>query len=207
MSAARRRNGPKLWAALCLLAAPLLFAYSFGDTVFAGTNPSEAGPFPYAFADRVSYGLLGYTYWIEGQPFTGPHRHLTWVVGWLGLGTALLWRGRAGSEAARRMLRVSLLSLGLVVGVGGPVLEAAEARHNALRAQAELGGVVFASPATLRAEQCVRRPANSDDACPEWVRSVFPNPALWGVLGILLTGVVGLWPGQSVRAARPPTSE
>lgn len=190
-----------LWSVLGIFAGLALLGYAFLDTAFAGDGAmwinSDSPPPP---VNRVSYTLLALRYFNPGGLLTGPHRALPLALGWLAL-TALLmgelWRRwRVGT--ARQTLRVSLLSLALVAGVGGLTLSLAQRQHNLLVQQPTLGlaephpvGMTTASVATLSAWRCTQWAQNR--GCEQRVEAAFPNPTLWAVIGVFVTAGAGFW--------------
>ena len=193
----------KLWAALCLVAAPLLYGLCWLDTALAGEQHLGTGPQPYAQADAVRFGLSGLRYLSAGQTLTGPHISYPLVLGVLALNTLGLWwaRGRSAQVGtqARRMLAVSAAALLLTLGLGWPVLQGAQQLQNRWLAQDSRYTQVRASPVTLDLRRC---PPSPGAACR---RVTSPNPVAWGLTGLLLTGAAGLGAKRN-RVGRWPVS-
>lgn len=182
-----------VWAALCLLGALLLWGVTLLDLSFAGHSWNDSGPCPYAPADRVRYGLGGFSFFCGGQRMPGAHPSYPLVVAALVLNTLLLWLARGRGEQARRMGRVSLWALLLTLGLGWPVLKGVERVQNDFLA----GGEVVAldtRPALFSARRCEVRPENGP--CTQVGRLTLPNPVAWGLLGLGLTGAAGLRRGR-----------
>lgn len=191
-----------LWSVLGLFAAVGLTGYSFLDTAFAGDmGLAMDSDNPHPRVDRVRYTLAGLTYLHGGQVLTGPHRSLPLTLCWLAL-TALLmwgiWRWWAVASA-RRAWRVSALTLALLVVVGGATLIWATWKHGRMLSASTVGlerpvSMTSASPLTLHLWRCgrwVESPAAP--GCQDLQRSTFPNPTLWGIVGVLVAAGAGLW--------------
>lgn len=190
-----------LWSVLSLFAGVALMSYGLLEASFAGDAlPGKNSDQPPPPISRVSYTLLALQYFNRDGLLTGPHRALPFTLGWLSLTAllmALLWRRwRVGT--ARRVLRISLISLALVTVVGGLTLTLAERAHNHLLAQPTFGlaepdpvGMTSASVATLEVWRCVRWV--EDQGCVERRDSTFPNPILWGILAVFIAASAGLW--------------
>ena len=178
-----------VWAAMCLLAAPLLYGVCCLDTAMAGQSWNDSDPFPYAQADAVRFGLGGLRYLYHSQPHIG----YPLVLAVLALNTGLLWLARdwdwGWGVRARRMAWVSGLSLLLTLGLGLPTLNVAEWGHNRLLARGDTTSVRV-GPAFLHVERCLKREAAG--VCLSRETLNFPNPTVWGVLGLALTGAAGL---------------
>lgn len=178
-----------VWAVLCLLAAPLLYGVCWLDTAMAGQSWSDSDPFPYAHADAVRFGLGGLRYLYQGHPLTGPHIGYPLVLAALALNTGLLWRAWGWGVRARRMARASAVSLLLTLGLGLPALKVAEWGHNRLLAQGDTTSVRVGS-AFFHVERCLEREGSG--RCLSHETLSLPNPTAWGVLGLALTGALGL---------------
>lgn len=122
-----------LRSVLGLFAAVALLGFTFLDTAVAGDlGLAMDSDNPHPRVDRVRYTLTGFKYLHGGLVLTGPHRSLPLTLSWLALTALLMWVfwRRWKLPSARRALRVSVVSLALVVGVGGPTLLVATERHN-----------------------------------------------------------------------------
>ncbi len=187
-----------VWAALCLLAAPLLYGVCWLDASLAGDGHLGLGPHPYASADGVRFGLGGLRYLYQGETLSGPHIGYPLVLAMLALNTALLWLARSWGVRAQRMARASAVSLLLTLGLGLPVLMVAQNAQNAVLRLPTAGtseqGIASAtaSPLWLRASKCTVWAAVPARGCQQWAQVQSPNPTAWGVLGLALTGAAGL---------------
>ncbi len=185
-----------VWAVLCLVAALLLYGVCWLDTAMAGQSWNDSDPFPYASADSVRFGLGGLRYFYRGHLLTGPHIGYPLMLGMLALNTLGLWLARGWGQQAQRMLRVSVISLLLMLGLGLPLLRVAEWSHNRLLGRSDVMSVRV-GPASFHLERCLVRETGGLCTTPETLN--LPNPAAWGVLGLALTGIVGLRRERSLR--------
>lgn len=192
-----------LWSVLGLFAAVALLGFTFLDMTVAGDlglgmDSDTAHP----RVDRVRYTLAGLTYLHGDQVLTGPHRSLPLTLGWLTLTTLLMWGlwRRWAIPAARQALRTSLLSLTLVVTVGGPGLVLATWHHNRMLQAPTVGlerptSMTSAWPHSLGLWRCKRWPGCQHRENRQ--ESTWPNPVIWAVMGVLVTAGAGLWRGSS----------
>ncbi|MPY68095.1 hypothetical protein F8S09_15670 [Deinococcus sp. SDU3-2] len=191
-----------LWSVLGLFVAVGMMGYSFLDTAFAGDmGLAIDSDNPHPRVDRVRYTLAGLTYLHGDQVLTGPHRSLLLTLGWLALSTLLMWGlwRRWAVASARRALRVSVVALALVVVVGGATLFVATWKHGRMLSADTVGlerpvSMTSASPLTLHLWSCGRWvESHAAPGCQDIQRSTFPNPTLWGLVGVLVTAGAGLW--------------
>ena len=178
---------PSRYAALLLLAsaaaALLLWAVSGFDYGVSGTLGQDSDhPFPPP--TRMSYSLLGYSYWHGAERLTGPHRPLAWALAWLlALTLAWGWQLRRRGRGYRRGFQVSLAALLFSLGSAGLILLSAERAHTRFLGRHDVSASVSASLTALGAEGCARRSLTG--SCPAWDRSTFPNPFAVSVAAIL----------------------
>lgn len=188
-----------LWSVLGLFVAVALLGFTFLDMAVAGDlGLAMDSDNPHPRVDRVSYTLAGLTYLHGDQVLTGPHRSLPLTLGWLALTTLLMWGlwRQWGVPSARQALRTGLLSLTLVVAVGGPGLMLATWHHNRML-RAPTAGLeqpmsrTSAWPHSLSLSRCERWPGCEHRENRQ--EATWPNPAIWAVLGVLATAGAGLW--------------
>ena len=175
-----------LWSVLGLLVGVALLGFTFLDVALAGDQGlAMDSDTPHPRVDRVSYTLAGLTYFHGAQVLTGPHRSLPLTLGWLALTALLMWLvwRRWPLPSARRTLNASLMSLAVVVVVGGPTLLLATRHHNRMLQAPTVGleqpvSMTAASLPTLHLWRCQRWPGCQHPQNREV--STVPNPTLWG---------------------------
>ena len=109
-----------------------------------------------------------------------------------------VWR-RWAIASARRALRVIVLTLALIVVVGGATLVLATWKHGRMLSASTVGlerpiSMTSASLLTLHLWRCGRWVASpAAPSCQDLQRSTFPNPTLWGIVGVPVAAGAGLW--------------
>ncbi|MFC6592092.1 hypothetical protein ACFP81_08815 [Deinococcus lacus] len=180
-----------VWAAVGLLAGLLLGLFAWFDLGFFGSNPSDHPPHPYATADRVSYGLGVWRSYYQGDVLTESPTYLM-LWGWAALNAALLWPLRRFA-AGRVMFWGYALTLAGLLLAGVTLLPYATADHNAvLSAYPDTLPRTVDAYGQLTVKQCTDW---RDSGCAAFDTSRVLNPALPGVLALLLTPALGLLAG------------
>lgn len=150
------------------------------------------------YVDRVRYTLLGFTYLHGETVLTGPHRSFPLTLVWLLVTSGTMWTvwRQTGARAAQRVMRTGVLSLAVILVLGGLTLSVAERRHNTLLQDAVQWQEVrltstSASTSTLALWRCDQ--ASETVGCTQQTQANFPNPTLWGLIAIILTVGAALW--------------
>ena len=188
-----------LWALVSLIVGLVLWGFTFLDTFGAGDaamslNSDQVTP----YVDHVRYTLLGFTYLNGGTVLTGPHRSFPLSLVWLLVTSGTMWIvwRQTGAWAAQRVMRTGVLSLAVILVLGGLTLSVAERRHNMLLRNAlhweevRLTGT-SASTAALMLWRCDQ--VNETAGCTQQMQLNFPNPTLWGLIAIVFTVGAALW--------------